>query len=82
MVRLTAVIVEPAGMLPVMSNASTPAAEFTHPCHTDKEMQSNAVAVITFSRIVLIKRIVFAWSDADDRGGRGRGSGKAKRNHE
>jgi hypothetical protein len=52
--RLTAVIVEPAGIVAAMSNANTPAAKFTHAVLTGEEVKTSAVAVIAFSRIVLV----------------------------
>ena len=54
MVRLTAVIVEQAGIVAAMSNANTPRPSSPHPVLTGEEVKTSAVAVIAFSRIVLV----------------------------
>ena len=68
MVRLTAVIVEPAGIVPAMSNANTPRRKFTHAVLTGEEVKTSAVAVIALSRVVLVKCVVLAGNDVDNRG--------------
>ena len=66
MLRLTAVIVEPGGILPAISNASTPRRSSLIAVLTGEEMKTSAVAVVALSRIVLVESIVLAGHNVND----------------
>ena len=80
-VRVTAVIVEPAGISGNIKREHT-AAEFTHSVLTGEEVQTSAVAVIAFSRVILVEGVVFAWRDGGHLSGQRGGTGTAKHSYQ